>query len=151
MATVVRDLEEPLRNRLGRDHLPPRRDDQAFELPEEPARIAVGRDDDGLGVRLLDGFDPRVLVDLDAGGHGERSDPPNETRGLKHAVRWMEDRGRVPLRERRRQLVVPFDREAVGPECGVLLFELRPFLIVRRDAKAPGGAKRVAGDCRELP
>ena len=62
---VVRDLEQQLRDRLGRDHLAARRDDQALELAEQAARVAVGRDDDRLGVGLLEGADARVLVDLD--------------------------------------------------------------------------------------
>ncbi len=44
---VVRELEQPLRDRLGGDHLAARRDDQPLELAEQAARVAVGRDDDG--------------------------------------------------------------------------------------------------------
>ena len=47
---VVRHLEQALGERLGGDHLPPRRHDQALELAEQAARIAVRRDDDALRV-----------------------------------------------------------------------------------------------------
>ena len=48
--SVVRDLEQHLLERLGRDHLAPRRDDEPFELAEKAARIAVGRNDHRPGV-----------------------------------------------------------------------------------------------------
>jgi hypothetical protein len=38
---VVRDLEQHLLDRLRRDHLATRRDDQALELAEQPTGIAV--------------------------------------------------------------------------------------------------------------
>ena len=44
VAAVVRAVEEPLAERLGRDHLAAGRDDQALELPEQPAEVAVRRD-----------------------------------------------------------------------------------------------------------
>ena len=66
VAPVVWHLEEALRDRLGRDHLPAGRDDQPLDRAEQPARIAVGADDDGGAVELLERLDARVLADLDA-------------------------------------------------------------------------------------
>ena len=62
----------------------------------------------------------------------------------------MEDRGRIPLRERTRQLVAPLDCEPVRVERVVLHFELSAFVLVSRDTKASGGPKCIAGDLRKL-
>ena len=100
---VVRDLEQHLLDRLGRDHLAPRRDDETLELAEEAARVSVGRDDDGRRARVVDRADARVLVDLDARLRGAPREAANEPSRLEHAVRRVEERCRVAPGERRRR------------------------------------------------
>ena len=67
VAGVVRALEQTLRDRLRRDHLPARRDDRALERTEQAARVAVRRDEHLLGVELVERLDAMVLDDRDAG------------------------------------------------------------------------------------
>ena len=113
MATVVRDLEQELGERFRSDHLPARRDDQPLELAEEPARVAVGGDDDGLRAGLLERRDTRVLADLDSSARGAGGESPDEPCRLENAVRRMEDGGRIPHMPGV-DPVPPLDREAVG-------------------------------------
>ena len=93
---VVRDLEEQLLDRLGRDHLAARRDDEPLELTEQAARVAVRRDDDGVGAPTSSSdVDTRVLADLDARGGGAAREAAHEPCRLQHAVRRMEERRRI--------------------------------------------------------
>ena len=82
VAAVVGDLEQPLRDRLRRDHLAARRHDQSFELAEKPARVAVRRDDHGLRAGLARRADVRVLADVDSGLGRTQRQPPHEPSGL---------------------------------------------------------------------
>ena len=66
-ARVVRRLESPCGERLGRDDLPSRRLDDHVELGHQPARVAVGRDDDGVGTRVLEPLEPVTFDELGAG------------------------------------------------------------------------------------
>src|SRR5262249_49705168 len=61
VTAVVRTVEEPLGQRLGRDHLTAGRDDQALERPEQPAGGAVGGDDGVPRVEGADGLQPALL------------------------------------------------------------------------------------------
>ncbi len=82
MPAVVRLLEQPFRERLGREHLASRRHDQPFQLAEEPTRIAVRRHDDGVGLELGDIANATALDDLGARVDGARSEATNEPGGL---------------------------------------------------------------------
>ena len=144
VAPVVRDLEELLLDRLGRDHLAAGGNDESLDVAEKPARVAVGGDDDGLRASLLDRIDPRVLVDLDACLRGTPREPPDEPCGLQDAVRRMEERCRVAAVERWRELLSPFDAEPCIPERLVLLAELVPLLLVRGEAQASGRSEGIA-------
>ncbi len=150
VAPVVRDLEQPLGHGLRRDHLPPRGDDQPFERTEKPAGISVRGDDDRLRPGLLEGRDARALADLDPGLRRARRKPSHEPRGLKNAVGRVEDRGRMAVRERRRQRIAPLDLEPVRTHRLVLLLELGALLLVHRQPKAADRPKRVSRQVGEV-
>ena len=137
VAAVVRDLEEHLLDRLGRDHLATRRDDEPFELAEETARVAVGRDDDRLPRRASSTDATRVCswisTPASAARRARRADEP---RRLQHAVGRMEECRRIAPGERRREILAPLGREAGRDERLVLLAQLVALLLVRREAKA---------------
>ena len=129
VAAVVRAVEEPL-ERLGGDHLAAGRDDQALELPEEPAEVAVRRDQHLLRIELLQRLHAIVLADLRAGlggqqpraaapsaragaprrrdgrsprGSGRRAAPrPSRRRSRRHAAPRTRRRARHARRRRRR-------------------------------------------------
>ena len=50
---VVRAVEDPLGQRLGGDHLAAGRDDQPLDLAQQAARVAVGGDEDEVGVDVV--------------------------------------------------------------------------------------------------
>ena len=115
---VVRDLEEQLVDRLGRDHLAARRDDEPLELAEEAARIAVGRDDDGLGTGL-------ARATRRACARGSRRPHPRRARASRRTNRagcstpsggWKSAAG-IAAGERRRQVLAPLDGEAGRPQA----------------------------------
>ena len=91
-----------------------------------------------------------MLADLDARRCGALREPPDEPRRLEQAVGWMEDRGRVPARERRREIVAPLDRESVRAEGLVLGLELVALLLVGGETQASGLPERVARAGGEL-
>ena len=92
MTPVVRHLEEPLGDRLCRDHLSTCRDDEPFDRAEEAARVAVCTHDHGRAGELLERRDARLLADLDSSTRREDSEPPYESSRLKHPVGNMAER-----------------------------------------------------------
>src|SRR4029079_17916920 len=120
VATVVRDLEEHLLDRLGRDHLATGRDDESLELAEESARVSVSGDHDRVGEDVVERRNARVLVDLDTGPGGTLGDAANELGRLQNAVGRMEERSRIAL-QWSCQLLAPLGREAGRPQRLVLV------------------------------
>ena len=148
--SVVRDLEVQVRDRLGGDHLTARRDDQPLERAEQPARVPVRRDDDGLRAGVGRRLDTRVLVNLDAGSRRNSRNPAHEAGGLQNSVGRMEDRRRIPAVERRLELVEPLCVESVLSEGRELGKKLVAFLVVGRQSEAAGQPEGVPGDLRQV-
>jgi hypothetical protein len=88
----MRRLEQALGQRLRGDHLTPRGDDQSFELPEQPARVPVGRDDDGSGFELGGVRHPATFDDLGAGLGSAQREPPHEACRLERGIGRVADR-----------------------------------------------------------
>ena len=147
--TVVRDLEQHLLERLGRDHLAARRDDEPFELAEKAARVAVGRNDDRPRVSVVHRLHACVLVDLDARLGCASRETPNEPSRLQDAVGRMEERRRIASCKRRREILTPLGCESGSDERLVLLAQLVALLLVGREAKASRRAQRVARERAE--
>ena len=82
----MRQVEEPLGDRLGRDHLAAGRDDQPFDLPEQTAGIAVCGDEHRARVDGRQRFDAAVLVNFDAGLGGADGEPPHPAGRLEGGV-----------------------------------------------------------------
>ena len=142
---VVRHREQALGERLGRDHLPARRDDQALELARagrsgsRPWRRGRSR--------------PRARPGPRRGrARGSRHPPPQPraraaARAVPAAGRRRPDGRARPgngLREAR-QLVAPLGGEAVLAQRLVLRAELVP-LVVAGEPEAAGAADRVAAE-----
>ena len=142
---VVRHREQALGERLRRDHLPARRDDQPLELSEQAARVAVGGDEDGLGLELVQVLDPVVLPDLDAGLRRGEREPPHEPRRLQDGVVRMEERARETAGQRLWELVAPLGGEAVLAQRLVLRPQLVP-LVVPGEPETARPADRVAAE-----
>ena len=146
VATVVRHLEEALGDRLRRDHLAARRDDQPLDLAEQAARVAVGADDDGRSAELVERRDARVLANLDARLRSEAGEATHPARGLQHAVGHVAQRSREPALERRLEALDPLGREAGRDERLVLGAQLVALLLVDREPQRADPPKRVAGE-----
>jgi hypothetical protein len=146
VATVVRAVEEVFRERLGGDHLATRGNDQPFQLAQEAARVAVGRNDDELGFELVERLDAAVLADLDARLGRVHGKPAHQTGGLERGVGRVEDRRPEAALE---GLVHPLGREAARPQVFVLGGERVAFLVVGGEAEAAGPTERVARQLRE--
>ena len=141
VAPVVRAFEEPLRERLGRDHLAARRDDQPLDLAEQAARVPVRRDQHLLGLDVVERLDAAVLPDLDAGLGGQHGEPPHPAGGLERRVAGVEDRRAKSAVQR---LLDPLGGEAVGAQRLELDRERIPLLVVGGEAQAAGAAEGVA-------
>src|SRR5581483_474383 len=89
------------------------RDDQTFERAEQPARIAVGGDDDMLRVELVERLDAALLPEVGAGLRGENGESPYPARRLDCPVGRMEHRRGEQRPDRLGELLAPLDREAV--------------------------------------
>ena len=148
MTTVVRNVEEALGERLGRDHLAASRHDQPLERPEEPARIAVGRDDHGLGVELRELGHPLSLDDLCSSPSSPLGETPDEARRLECRIRRMADRSGEASREHAARLVDPLGVEPVRPERLDLVAQVLALLAVDREPQAADLPERIAA---ELP
>ncbi len=150
VASVVRDLEPALRDRLGRDHLPARRHDQTLEVSEQATRIPVGTDDHGGFARVRERRHPLTLTDLDTLASCERGEPADEACRLQGRVTGMaEDRG-VSTLERPLEVVEPFGVEAVLDERGELGAELDALLLVDGNPEAAEPSQSIAGKRLQL-
>ena len=109
---IVRAVVEDAVERLARDHLPAGRPDQIGELGDEAVPVAVGRDEDAVGVERFDVLDEVVLADLRAGRRRERGEATDEARGLDRAVVWMKDRPAEAAGRAAGDVVEPFRRRS---------------------------------------
>src|SRR5713101_5263473 len=134
---VVRTLEKPFAQRLGRDHL--------AERGQEAAPRSVGGDDDLLGVELAERADSLVLPERDTLRGSLLGKTTDEPPRLQRAVRRMEDRA-PELWTQMWQLVAPLRSESVLAQGFVLQANLASLLVVGRKAKASCSSKRISGD-----
>ena len=141
----MRPLVEELGERVGDEHLPPRRADGVGELGEHRGGEAVRRDDDGATGEVVEvgGF---VLAELGPGTRGVQRQPPHPARRVDGAVGRMEQRSGVEPIERRGQLVEPLDREPVLAERVVLAAQRLPLLRIERESQAARATERVPGE-----
>jgi hypothetical protein len=142
---VVRTAEELLRERLGHDHSATHGPNRLVQGRQEAVRVAVGGDDDLLGVELVERLDPVRLHQLGARADRCRREPSHPTRRPKSAVRRMEEGGRVQTREPRVQVLDQFDVEAVLTERLVVGGELLALGVIGGQLEAAGAAEGVAG------
>src|SRR5262249_40480323 len=113
VASVVRALEQDLVDRLGGHHLPTRRDDEAFERPEQPAGTPVCRAEDVVRLEVVERFDAATLDDRDAARGRLQREPVDELGRLHSSVVGMEDRSREASADETR---APFGPETVADE-----------------------------------
>ena len=113
MPAEVRVLEQTLGDGFCSDHLPPRGDDQPFELSQQAARIPVGGDQDAVGRQLREGFDPVVLDELDTPRARALGEAPRHTRRLHGRVGGSEDPCEKASAQRLTKRLSPLGFEAV--------------------------------------
>ena len=116
---------------------------EPFELAEQPARVAVGGDDDRRRLELVQAADARMLANLDAGSGRRSSQPPYEPRRLQDRVAGVEQSAREAPRERTGKLVAPLRGEAVLAQRLELGAEL-VALVLAREPQASRAPERVA-------
>ena len=105
--------------------------------------VAVGRDDDSVGVERGDVVDAVVLADLRTRFGRARGEPSHEPRGLERAVAGMEDAAVESAAEPARKVVDPLRGDAVRAQRFVLAPDLPAlFRRRRRDGSCPAGAAR---------
>ena len=111
--------------------------------------VAVGRDEDAIGVERVDVLDRLVLAELRPCLRGARGEPADEPRRLDRAVARMRDRAvELPCR-RARDVVEPLGLDAVLAQRLVLEPDRVALLLVGGEAVAAGTAKRVACELGE--
>ena len=110
---VVGTVEQPLRERLGRDHLAAGGPDSFVEFRKEAPPRPVCGDDDMLGVQLVERLDPRVRPNLRARLRDRSCESPHEARRLHSPVSSVVDRAAEVRAQKWRQLVSPLADEAV--------------------------------------
>ena len=142
---VMGDLEEPLCERLGRDHLAARGHDQPLELAQQPTGIAVGGDDDAARVELRGISHTTPLDEHGPRRGGLRRESPHPAGGLQHAVGGMVDRSGEAALERRQKGARPTPRRSPSAQsASILVPELLALLAVGSEAQAAPPSERIA-------
>ncbi len=149
LARVVRAVVEDAVERLAHDHLAARRPDRFRELAHEPVPVAVGGDDDLVGVERSQVVDALVLAELGARLGRARGEPAHEARRLDRAVARMDDHAVEAAGEHAGEVVEPLDLEAVLAQRLVLGADLLPLLLVGGEAVAADSVERVARELRQ--
>ncbi len=103
--------------------------------------VAVGRDEDTVGVECVDVLDRVVLAELDACLHRAAGEPANEAGRLDRAVSRMRDRAVELPGCGARNVVEPLAVEAVLAQRLVLEQDRVAFLLVGGKAVAAGAAE----------
>ena len=80
---IVRAVVENAIERLACDHLPPSRPDEVGKLRDETVPVAVGRNQDAIGLECLGILDPVVLAKLRTRRRRTRGQAANEARRLE--------------------------------------------------------------------
>src|SRR5438093_11096196 len=109
----MRVVEEPLFERLRRQHLPPRGPHRVVELGQQTAAGAVGGDDDLLGREIVQRLNATVVLKCDSILRGKTGKSTYEARRLHRAVGGVEDSA-AEVGTQVRQVVAPVGVEAVG-------------------------------------
>src|SRR5262249_5962453 len=125
------------------------RDDQPLELTQQPARVAVGGDNDRRSVRLGARAHSAELAELDAGCRCGGCKPPNETRGLQDAVGEMTDATGAAAGEWRVECLTPLGCESILTEQLDLREQLVAFLCIDSEPETANPSKSITGDCFE--
>jgi hypothetical protein len=146
----VRPLEEELGQRLGHEHLPAPRDDDAFELRQERRAQPVGGDDDLACAQLVERVagDGGALDDLRPGRGSACCEPPHPAGGMDRGVARVQDGAAEEPAERGRQRLDLFDREAVGTQRLELVPERVRLMLPLREPEAADAPARIA--CERL-